>query len=326
MELAGLGAVFEFDLERRDKSWWHAGLPVQKLHHLATRPRMVRGLADTELDPITDGKAETVPPLLEHLLCQLAFGERLVERLGIEIHPDENELALSWLTRRPTARESALELMVDRMVDVLELRVGDGKHTFHAVHALPIGCTQLAEPLAHKVKVEQLCANRSEMARRALVDAVARDAAIVHHFDAPRIQEARLHSKQVLHVATSDVEHKVDRDSSLLTALDAREAVDVRQPRLDAPEVLLARHKVDLIEQQPVGKGHLCHCLVDGAFLLLLVEVLLDVSRVDHRDDTVQPAERLDERVDEEGLRHRSRRRHARRLDHDRIDFAPARS
>ena len=112
---------------------------------------------------------------------------------------------------------------------------------------------------------------------------------------------------------------RVGRHLRLRRAQDRRELVDLLEPRLDARELLLG-HEVGLVEQQPVGERHLLDRLVLGALGLLLVEVLLDVLRVDERHDAVEPRELLHLVVDEEGLRHRRRVGHPRRLDDDAVE------
>ena len=128
---------------------------------------------------------------------------------------------------------------------------------------------------------------------------------------------------------------------------------------LDAHEVLLA-HQIRLVDQDAVCKGDLhvytcmhacmrarvhacghagmCVCdvcvhaagnlldrLVLGALRLLLIQVLLDVLRVDESDNAVEPKGRFGRVVHEEGLRDRRRVGHARRLDDDPIQLQLAR-
>eukprot|EP00966_Prymnesium_polylepis_P251992 5825872-Prymnesium_polylepis.2 len=101
----------------------------------------------------------------------------------------------------------------------------------------------------------------------------------------------RLHRKHALRIAALDVEYKVDRHCGAVAAHDMRRVIDSAQPRFDALQVLLARHQIDLIEEQPVCERDLRHRLVHRAVLLLLVEMQLDVSRVHHGDNAVETAE-----------------------------------
>ena len=83
----------------------------------------------------------------------------------------------------------------------------------------------------------------------------------------------------------------------------------------------LERRRVDqvgLVEQHQVGEGHLLGRLVE------LVDVLLEVLGVDHRDDGVELELVLELVVEEEGLRHRARVRHARGLDEDVVELVAA--
>ena len=62
-----------------------------------------------------------------------------------------------------------------------------------------------------------------------------------------------------------------------------------------------------LLSSSRSAKATCCSASLDGAVGLLVVEVLLDVLRVDQGDDAVEPRKRLDRVVDEEGLRDRTR-------------------
>ena len=97
-----------------------------------------------------------------------------------------------------------------------------------------------------------------------------------------------------------------------------------RRAVADPLEVLLL-DKIHLVEEHAIGEGHLLHRLILRAFSLLLVQVLLNVLRVDQSDDAVEPETSLDPIVDEEGLRNGRRVGHARRLDDDGVQLEVAR-
>ena len=101
--------------------------------------------------------------------------------------------------------------------------------------------------------------------------------------------------------------------------MNLRRAVDAADAALDA----LERGGVDqvgLVEQHQVGEGHLLGRLVE------LVDVLLEMFRVHHRDDGVERELVLQLVVEEERLRHRARIGHARGLDEDVIEACRAAS
>ena len=116
-------------------------------------------------------------------------------------------------------------------------------------------------------------------------------------------------------------------DARLLASQDRRKLVDCAQLALDTRDpfetlgVLRRLEQIDLVEDQPVGEGHLLDRLVLRPLGLLLIEVLLDVESVDHCDDAVEARKLLNRLVHEEGLGDRARVRQARRLDDDRVEF-----
>ena len=86
-------------------------------------------------------------------------------------------------------------------------------------------------------------------------------------------------------------------------ALNRRNGVDATKTCLD-PCQIFGRDEVDLIEQQLVGEGDLCNCLVDHAFGLLGVEVPLNVLGVDKRYDAIKSGKLTNRVMHQEGLRH----------------------
>ena len=96
--------------------------------------------------------------------------------------------------------------------------------------------------------------------------------------------------------------------------MDLRRAVDAADAALDALERGFV-DEVGLVEQHQVGEGHLLGRLVE------LVDVLLEVLRVHHRDDGVERELVLQFVVEEKRLRHRARIGHARGLDEDVVEL-----
>ena len=122
-----------------------------------------------------------------------------------------------------------------------------------------------------------------------------------------------VHLERALEVERSNVEHPIDCDVGLCAALDWRVGIHRLEACLDTHEVLL-RNEVGLVEQDAVGEGYLLNRLVLRALGLLLIEVLLDVLRIDDGDDAIEPGKLLHHVIDEESLRHRRRVSHSRCL------------
>ena len=133
-----------------------------------------------------------------------------------------------------------------------------------------------------------------------------------------------VHLERALEVERSNVEHPIDCDVGLCAALDWRVGIHRLEACLDTHEVLL-RNEVGLVEQDAVGEGYLLNRLVLRALGLDFVQVLLDVLRVDQRDDPVEARERLDVLLDEERLRDGRRVCHPCGLDHDQVEALGAR-
>ena len=122
-----------------------------------------------------------------------------------------------------------------------------------------------------------------------------------------------------LQVKAVNAEHALDRHLGLLAPLDGRKLVDAHQAALDAHQILLA-HKVDLVEEQPVGERHLRDRLIHHAIWLDLVQVLLNVFGVHECDDSVEARKGLNVLVHQKGLRHRCWVCHSCELDDDGIE------
>jgi len=123
--------------------------------------------------------------------------------------------------------------------------------------------------------------------------------------------------------------HLIDGHVRVRAVQDGRKLVDATQPSIHARELLL-RDEIRLVEQQSVCKGDLRDRLVHDARGHLCVEVLLDVLGVHQSDDAIDPRERLDRVVDQEGLRNRRGIGHPSGLDDDGVEvqlagLAPAR-
>mmetsp|Transcript_73987 Transcript_73987/g.211274 ORF Transcript_73987/g.211274 Transcript_73987/m.211274 type:complete len:268 (-) Transcript_73987:13-816(-) len=137
------------------------------------------------------------------------------------------------------------------------------------------------------------------------------------------VEELRVHLERAVQVESLQVQHVLGGDAGLRRPNDRGESVHRSQPRLDPFEILLLGHQIDLVENEAIGERHLFDALVLRALRLLLVQVLLDVVRVHQCDDAIKLEELLHEIVNEEGLRYGGRIRHARGLDHDRIELEP---
>jgi hypothetical protein len=89
------------------------------------------------------------------------------------------------------------------------------------------------------------------------------------------------------HVKGVDVEDAVEVDLGPRGSHDGGRRVVRQDLPLERLEVV-DRDQVDLVDDDPVGKGHLPLGLVDDAGGLLLVEVLLEVLGVDDGDDRIE--------------------------------------
>mmetsp|Transcript_12482 Transcript_12482/g.31691 ORF Transcript_12482/g.31691 Transcript_12482/m.31691 type:complete len:219 (+) Transcript_12482:859-1515(+) len=137
------------------------------------------------------------------------------------------------------------------------------------------------------------------------------------------VEELGVHLDGLLEVEGVEVEHAVHRHLAALRPLDLGRGVDALEAFLDPGQVLLG-HQVGLVEDQAVGECDLLDRLVLDSLWPRVVEVLLDVLRIDEGDDAVQPEVRLDGVVHEEGLRDGRGIRHAGGLDEDAVELEVA--
>mmetsp|Transcript_18354 Transcript_18354/g.31238 ORF Transcript_18354/g.31238 Transcript_18354/m.31238 type:complete len:347 (-) Transcript_18354:315-1355(-) len=297
----GVPSPVQLDLVRADLALLHLFRPEQKLRHRACHPLAARHRA---LDAVADLEAERLELPLDVLGGREAGFEGGAERGAVEVLADEDELVALHLVLVPRL-EVAVEDHVHGLVDELGLGVLDGEHALHAVDVGALGLEDLAHPVLHEVEVDVALLHHAQAAHRVVVLVLP-----------VGVEELGVHLERPLQVEALDAEDAVDGDLGPVAAQDRRERVERLQPPLDSGQVLL-RHEVRLVEEQPVGERDLLHRLVLGALGLLLVEVLLDVLRVDQRDHAVEAGALLDRLVHEEGLHDRSRVGEASRLDDD---------
>mmetsp|Transcript_24244 Transcript_24244/g.79829 ORF Transcript_24244/g.79829 Transcript_24244/m.79829 type:complete len:290 (-) Transcript_24244:91-960(-) len=198
------------------------------------------------------------------------------------------------------------------LVDVLVVAASHGEHALHPVDVDALVAQQRSDPRVSPLHVElaaKLEADRGDC-RVVLVLAVG--------------EELWVHLQHPLELEGADPHHLLERDRRVLASANRRELVDLAQPLLEPLQVRLLRHQVDLVEQEAVGESNLLDRLVLGALGLLLVEVLLDVLRVDEGDDPVELEGGLDHVVDEEGLGDGRRVGHACCLDDDAVELERA--
>ena len=98
--------------------------------------------------------------------------------------------------------------------------------------------------------------HRAQVARRSLVEAHASHGAVVLGGRCGGIEQPRAGLECALEIEAIDVEDVVDGDLRALAAAQRRDVVDAPQARFHAREVLRG-DQVDLVEEQPVGEGHL---------------------------------------------------------------------
>mmetsp|Transcript_49368 Transcript_49368/g.105448 ORF Transcript_49368/g.105448 Transcript_49368/m.105448 type:complete len:344 (+) Transcript_49368:513-1544(+) len=298
-------AVVEQHLVRSHHARRHALVSVEQLDDLTLLP----AVAGTALDDLPDAEAQVLYLLLASILFEPARLELRFKLVLVKVLTDEDELRVALLVRSPFLVEVAVEDHVHRLVDKLLVRLGDGENTLHAVDVCALVLQQIAHPGLHQVKVHFAF----------LKDAQAGDSAVVRVV-AVGSEELRVHIEHALEVEAANVEDGFGRHVRLLAALDGCKLVDSFEPSLDAHQVLLA-HQVNLVEQHTVGKCNLLDRLVLRTLGLFLVQVLLDMLRIDQRHDAVEPCEALDIVVDIESLCDGGRISHASRLDQDSIEL-----
>ena len=96
-----------------------------------------------------------------------------------------------------------------------------------------------------------------------------------------RLEERGPTLEHLLQVEGPEVEHRIDGDVRPLAADDARHSVHVPEPSLESVE-RVAVDEVRLVENEDVRERDLLRALVAAA------ELLLDVGRVDERNDPVE--------------------------------------
>ena len=128
------------------------------------------------------------------------------------------------------------------------------------------------------------------------------------------LEEGRVHRQRAIEVEGADAEHLVDRHIGIAGSEHLGGGIDGAHPTLDALE-FGGCHQVGLVEQDHVGEGDLF------AGFIHLVEVLLDVARIDDGHDGVEHELLLEVVVQEEGLRDRAGIGHPGGLDDDVVEL-----
>ena len=292
-----------------------AARPVAELQHDAglpcTRHEACHRVALAEAQR---ADAETLQPGRDILGRVDTRLEPCPEKVVVEVLADESELAHAFLAWPPHLGETTDVDHVHGLIHELGVAVVRGDHALHPVELrAQIRQQPIGHPLAQQVDVNRSLLGHAERCDRRVVLVLA-----------VGVEELGVHLERAREVKGADVEHARHVDARLLAAHDRRERVDAAQPRLDTCQVIL-RHEISLVEQQSVRKRHLLYRLVLRALGLLLVEMLLDVLRVDERHDAVEPCERLDRVIHEEGLRDGRRVGHPRGLDDDAVEVQLAR-
>ena len=131
------------------------------------------------------------------------------------------------------------------------------------------------------------------------------------------LEERRVDGKRALEIEGSDAEHGLDRHIGIAGPVQARRAVHAPHAPLDALERGFT-DEIGLVEQHHVGERELL-----GRFVHLL-EMLLDVACIDHRDDGVEHELTLEIVIEEEGLRDRPGIGHAGGFDDDVVETVAA--
>ncbi len=109
-------------------------------------------------------------------------------------------------------------------------------------------------------------------------------------------EEIRIERNRALEIERAAIQHLGDRHVAALGAMDAREAVDRPDARLDLFQ-LLRGNQVGLVQHDHVGEGDL------RLGLLAVIEPCQQMLCIDDGDDRVEPRLLAHGLVDEEGLR-----------------------
>ena len=131
------------------------------------------------------------------------------------------------------------------------------------------------------------------------------------------LEERRVDGKRTLEIEGADAEHGLDRYIGIAGPVQARRAVHAPHAPLDALERRFT-DEIGLVEQHHIGERELL-----GRFVHLL-EMLLDVACIDHRDDGVEHELALEIVIEEEGLRDRPGIGHTGGLDDDVVETVAA--
>eukprot|EP00968_Pinguiococcus_pyrenoidosus_P000280 scaffold14_cov279-Pinguiococcus_pyrenoidosus.AAC.3 len=247
-------------------------------------------------------------PFLPILVVRNATLKTAPDLSLVNVLPDDHELAAPFFVGAPRGLEVAVVEHVDGVEHIAHVHAFDGEHAFHPEDLVPTSPKHRDE--------EPLEVHQRDLTGR--VDAPARHGGIVRA--APvQVEEVGVRLQRAIQVEGLDVEHHTHVDLGLRTALDRRDLVDGSEPRLDPLQLLLLRHKVRLVEQEAVCKGHLLHRFVYDPLGLLLIQMLHNVLGIHERDDPVQLEEVFDDLVREERLRHRAWTRHTSGLDDHRV-------
>lgn len=132
-----------------------------------------------------------------------------------------------------------------------------------------------------------------------------------------RLQKRAVDGQRALQIEGADIEHAIDGYIRILRAENTSCAVDGANPTLDAFELGFT-DEIGLVEQNDVREGNLL------ARLFHFIEMFLDVSRINQRDDGIKQELLLEVIVQKKCLCNRARVRHAGGFDNDVIELVTA--
>ena len=129
-----------------------------------------------------------------------------------------------------------------------------------------------------------------------------------------RLQKRAVDRQCTLQVEGADIQHAIDGYIRVLRTENTRGTVDGAHPTLDALELGFT-DEVGFIEQNDIGKGDLL------TRLFHFIEMLLDMSRIDQRDDGIEQKLLLEVIVQKKRLCNRTGVGHAGGFDDDVVEL-----
>mmetsp|Transcript_75192 Transcript_75192/g.125389 ORF Transcript_75192/g.125389 Transcript_75192/m.125389 type:complete len:281 (+) Transcript_75192:126-968(+) len=224
-------AVVEPHLIRCVHPLRHPAVTNHEAHHRAGRPHAVPHPA---LDNVANREAQRAGLSLQILGRRETIVERRRQKLFVEVLADEDHLALARFPRLPRLLESTVERHVHRMVDEFLLHVRDREHAFHPEDVLARRIEQVLQERLRQLEIVVALLHGAQVARRALVEAHARDALVVLRRRVVRVEQLRLDLQGALQVEATDAEHLIDGDVAARAPLDWCKRIDATQARLNS--------------------------------------------------------------------------------------------